>query len=69
MSHVMSLINFPTSIGSMSHVDFKKWPCRRVEFKGQEPSTSQHGFNTASLAVWLISNYYNGESREPCCVN
>ena len=21
----------------MSHVDFKKWPCRPVEFKGQGP--------------------------------
>ena len=25
------------SIGSMSHVEFKKWPCRPVEFKGQGP--------------------------------
>ena len=22
----------------MSHVDFKKWPCRPVEFRGQGPS-------------------------------
>ena len=34
----MSLIFFPMSKGSMSHVDFKKWPCRPVEFKGQGPS-------------------------------
>ena len=33
----MSLIIFPMSIGSMSHVDLKKWPCRPVKFKGQEP--------------------------------
>ena len=33
----MSLIFFPMSIGSMSHVDFKKWPCRPVDFKGQGP--------------------------------
>ena len=25
------------SQGSMSQFDFKKWPCRRVEFKGQDP--------------------------------
>ena len=24
----------------MSHVDFKKWPCRPVEFKGQGPPPS-----------------------------
>ena len=35
--NVMSLILFPMSISSMSHVDFKKWPCRPVEFKGQGP--------------------------------
>ena len=33
----MSLILFPMSIGCMSHVDFKKWPCRPVDFKGQGP--------------------------------
>ena len=38
----MSLIFFPMSIGSMSHVDFKKWLCRPVKFKGQwPPSYSQ----------------------------
>ena len=28
---------FLRSIGFMSHVDFKKWLCRHVEFKGQGP--------------------------------
>ena len=29
---------FPrVTIGSMSHVDFKNWPCRRVKFRLQEP--------------------------------
>ena len=37
MPHV---IVFPLLIGSMSHGDFKKWQCRPVEFKGQEPSPS-----------------------------
>ena len=27
------------SLSSMSHVDFKKWPCRCVEFKGQDTYT------------------------------
>ena len=40
MSHVMSLIVFPMSIGFMSHVDFKKKPCRPVDFKGQGPPRS-----------------------------
>ena len=40
MSHVMSLIVSPMSIGFMSHVDFKKWPCHPVEFKGQGPPRS-----------------------------
>ena len=31
------------SLGSMSHVDFKKWPCRRVEFKGQDPLEGEGG--------------------------
>ena len=35
----MSLAFFPMSIGFMSHVDFKKRPCRPVEFKGQGPSS------------------------------
>ena len=31
----MSLTCFPTSLGFVSHVDIKKWPCRPVNFKGQ----------------------------------
>ena len=26
------------SISSLSHVEFEKWPCRPVEFRGQWPS-------------------------------
>ena len=33
----MSFIFILMSLGSMSHVGFKKWPCRCVEFKGQDP--------------------------------
>ena len=33
----MLLILFVMSLGSMSHVDFKKSLCRSVEFRGQGP--------------------------------
>ena len=33
----MTNIFFPMSISFMSDVNFKKWLCRPVEFKGQEP--------------------------------
>ena len=36
-AHGMSLIFFHMSMGFMSHVDFWKWPCRPVDFKGQGP--------------------------------
>ena len=55
----MSFVCFTLSLDSMllSHVNFKKWPCRCVEFKGQElrrvsadivfcPSQNQLTFNT-----------------------
>ena len=35
MAHVMSLIFFPSVAGA--HFDFRKWLCRDVKFKGQEP--------------------------------
>ena len=37
MSNVVSLIFLLMSLSSMSHVDCKKKPCRRIEFKGQGP--------------------------------
>ena len=43
MPNVMSLIVVSISIGSMSHVDFKKWPCHPVEFKGQESEVGGGG--------------------------
>ena len=41
----MSPIISPMSIGSMSHVDFKKGLCRPVEFKGQGPPYYFHPHN------------------------
>ena len=35
--YVLSLIFLFMSFGSMSHVDFKKSPCHRVEYRGQGP--------------------------------
>ena len=40
MAYVMSIVFFLMSIGSMSHVEFKKQPCRPVESKGQGPFMS-----------------------------
>ena len=31
----MSISSVLMSVSSMSHVDFRKWPCRPVECKGQ----------------------------------
>ena len=35
--YVVSCFYFLVSLGPMSHVNFKKWPCRRVEYRDQEP--------------------------------
>ena len=37
MAHVVSFILISVSLGSMSHVDFEKRPCRPVDFRGQGP--------------------------------
>ena len=36
----------------MSLVDFKKWLCRPVEFKGQGPHLLRSVGNTLSMRVW-----------------
>ena len=64
MAHVLSLIFFPMSIGFMSHVDFKKRPCRPVDFKGQWPlseSTARaaalvYGDEKAAL-IWVLTHF------------
>ena len=53
--HVTNI--FPVSIGFMSHVDLKNWPCHPVEFKGQGPSvwvgiTSTEDVNV--MTEWAI---------------
>ena len=37
VSYVVSLLFVLLSLGAMLHVNFKKRPCRCVEFKGEEP--------------------------------
>ena len=43
MAYVMSMIFLLMSIGSMSHVDFKKWPCHPVDFRGLGPAWRGRG--------------------------
>ena len=48
--HVTNII--PMSIGSMSHVDFKKKSCHPVDFKGKGPHRRK-GFELIDPAVLL----------------
>ena len=50
---VVSVILFLMSIGFMSPVDFKKWSCRPVKFKGQVPLTplSVHTMGGSEVAA------------------
>ena len=57
----MSLIQFLMSLGSMSHVDFKKGPYRHVEFRGQGPSTRDHGKGSRS-----VSDLQDSLARDGC---
>ena len=61
----MSLIFFPISIGFMSHVDFKKWQCRRVELKVNGPRVTKRGF-TRSL-VHDVDASSKTENQERVC--
>ena len=45
----MSFIFIRLSLDPMSHVDLKKWPCRRVEFKGQDPLWSKAGMGNDGM--------------------
>ena len=55
MPLVVSLISLPMSLRSMSHVDLKKSPCRRVELKGQGPLTSIFATKLRFLRRYLQS--------------
>ena len=50
----MAIIFVLMSIGSMSHVDFKKWPCYPVEFKGQGPYLSKMFFRASIMTLGCI---------------
>ena len=65
MPHVVSVIFFLMSIGFISSVDFKKWPCRPAEFKVQGPfaELSVHLMETL-INPWLIEyNSFYGTSQ------
>ena len=47
----MSITSFLMSLGSISHVDFKKGPCRRVEFRGQGPYFKERASECVILHV------------------
>ena len=59
MSFKISLL----SIGPMSHVDFKKWPCRRVEFRGQgsQPWTDLPGVEISKSSVGSLKGLSGGD--------
>ena len=51
MLHDVSLILFLMSLGPMSDVDFKKCPCRRVEFRGRGPLLCTHSQSIQSYVT------------------
>ena len=58
----MSLYLIPMSLGSMSHVDFKKWPCRSVGFQGEGPHQPVTD-NTCTVCVKDGDMGYRGRVR------
>ena len=42
---------FLVSIGSMSHVDFKNWPCRRVRVRGTGPPECTQWYSTFGSSI------------------
>ena len=58
IAYVMLFVFFLLSIGPMSHVDFKKYPCRRVEFRGPGHPLRKTGwfvfFFKAYSPTWML---------------
>ena len=55
----MALIFSLMSLSSMSHVDFKKWPCCRIEFShsrrcGQKTVNKAMWAKSGTLSMWLL---------------
>ena len=67
MPYVMSLIIIPMSIGSMSHVDFKKWLCRPVEFRGKSPHyvTLNSGVYRSMLSIFYVMQMWETTAAPP----
>ena len=63
MAHIMSLIFCLMSIGFMSHVNFKKRPCRPVEFKGQGPLAGRAGVDPEGVGGGGGQDQFHVESK------
>ena len=58
--HVVSLIFFLMSLGYMSHVNFKKCPCCRIEFRGRGPL-----FRLRTVMSWSFGGKPHPTLRRP----
>ena len=45
------------SVGFMSHVDFEKWTCHPVEFKGQGPQCDMSNQKKAMCHVTILNSH------------
>ena len=45
---------YSKSIGPMLHVNFKRWPCRRVKFRGQGPHSQSQLIETSGHSWKLL---------------
>ena len=70
-AYVVLLMFFLMSIGSMSHVNFKKWPCSPVEFKGQGSSHSRASKSLCGQDVPIFASPIaftkSGVEETNCC--
>ena len=55
--HVTNTFSYMSIISSMSHVDFKKWPCRPVKFKGQGPPQWMPPAVTRFTVDWVLCTF------------
>ena len=59
MSHVtLFLPPCHMSLSPMSHVEFKKWSCRCVDFRGLGPSQGLAGTITCPIVHWQAFLFY-----------
>ena len=51
------------SLSPMSHVKFKKWPCRPVDFRGQGPWARQGVHSAMRIDLYVVSFQQKSPSR------